>query len=249
VHTAAVHLAAVHLAAVHLAAVPLTPILGAEKSKVPFYVAGGVLVAWALIASLALGLRKPDFPRNPAGQRAVAAISAVLVLAAVSTAVITSGPAEKAGAQSGASTQTTAQETPSAPADSTPASSTPAAPTPTASTPTTSPKATTGTPIPPSSPAAATTTLKLAANPAGQLSYNVKRLSAKAGKVTIDFANASPIEHDVTIAQGSSVLGATPVFAGGSKTLTLTLKPGAYTFYCSVPGHRQAGMEGTLSVS
>jgi plastocyanin len=244
----------VHTAAVHLAAVHLTPILGAEKSKVPFYVAGGVLVAWALIASLALGLRKPDFPRNPAGQRAVAAISAVLVLAAVSTAVITSGPAEKAGAESGASTQTTAQETPSAPAESTPTSSTPtpstpAAPTPTASTPTTSPKATTGTPIPPSSPAATTTTLKLAANPAGQLSYNVKRLSAKAGKVTIDFANASPIEHDVTIAQGSSVLGATPVFAGGSKTLTLTLKPGAYTFYCSVPGHRQAGMEGTLSVS
>ena len=45
------------------------------------------------------------------------------------------------------------------------------------------------------------------------------------------------------------MLGATPVFAGGSKTLTLTLKPGKYTFYCTVPGHRQAGMEGTLNVS
>jgi uncharacterized cupredoxin-like copper-binding protein len=93
------------------------------------------------------------------------------------------------------------------------------------------------------------TTLKLAANPSGLLSFNAKQLSAKAGKLTIDFANASPVEHDVTIAQGSTVLGATPVFTGGSKTLTLSLKPGTYTFYCSVPGHRQAGMEGTLKVS
>ena len=45
------------------------------------------------------------------------------------------------------------------------------------------------------------------------------------------------------------MLGATPTFAGGTKRLTLNLKPGKYTFYCSVPGHRQAGMEGTLSVS
>jgi plastocyanin len=246
----------VHTAALHLAAVHLAPILGAEKSKVPFYVAGGVLVAWALIVSIALGLRKPGFPSNLQGQRAVGAISAVLVLAAVSTAVITSGPTEKAGAESGASAGTstaaetsTANQTPSPPAESTPAQSPRASSTPTASTPATSPKATTGTPIPPSSPAAQATTLKLAANPAGQLSFNTKQLSAKSGKVTIDFANASPVEHDVTIAQGSTVLGATPVFTGGSKTLTLSLKPGTYTFYCSVPGHRQAGMEGTLNVS
>lgn len=235
----------------HTAAVHLAPILGAEKSKVPFYIAGAVLVAWALIVSVALGLRKPDFPANLAGQRAVAAISAVLVLGAVSTAVITSGGTERAGAQSGVSTQSAAtQETPSPPAESTPASSTPSSSTPTASSPATSPKATTGTPIPPSSPAAkASAPLKLAANPAGQLSFDAKQLSAKAGKVTIDFANASPVEHNVTIAQGSAVLGATPVFTGGTKTLTLSLKPGTYTFYCSVPGHRQAGMEGTLSVS
>jgi plastocyanin len=91
--------------------------------------------------------------------------------------------------------------------------------------------------------------LKLAANPAGQLAYDAKQLSAKSGSVTIEFANASPVEHDVAIAQGSSVVGQTPVFTGGSKTLKVTLKPGTYKFYCTVPGHRQAGMEGTLTVS
>jgi uncharacterized cupredoxin-like copper-binding protein len=67
--------------------------------------------------------------------------------------------------------------------------------------------------------------------------------------VTIVMANMSPLEHNVTIASGTTVLGATPTFAGGTKTVTVKLKPGTYTFYCSVPGHRQAGMEGTLTVS
>ena len=230
----------------HSAALQLMPILAAEKSKVPFYIAGGVLVAWALIVSVGLGLRRPDFPGGLSGQRAVIAISAVLVLGAVSTAVITSGTAAKAGTASGAATSSSGGgEQPTAPATSTPTASTPAP-----STPATTPKATTGTPAPPSSPAAsATSALKLAANPGGQLSFDAKQLSAKAGKVTITLTNAATLEHNVTIAQGSTVLGATPTFTGGSKALTLTLKAGTYTFYCSVPGHRQAGMEGTLSVS
>jgi uncharacterized cupredoxin-like copper-binding protein len=53
----------------------------------------------------------------------------------------------------------------------------------------------------------------------------------------------------MTVASASgSVVGATPTFQGAGKTLTLELKPGAYKFYCSVPGHRMAGMEGTLVV-
>ncbi len=66
--------------------------------------------------------------------------------------------------------------------------------------------------------------------------------------MTIAFTNASPLEHNLTIAQGSKVVGATPTFIGGEKTLTLNLKPGTYTFYCTVPGHRAAGMEGKLTV-
>jgi plastocyanin len=92
-------------------------------------------------------------------------------------------------------------------------------------------------------------TLSLAANPEGQLKYSTTSLSAKAGKVSIAFTNMSAVEHNVTIASSSgSVVGATPTFSGGSKTLSLSLKPGVYKFYCSVPGHRMAGMEGTLTV-
>jgi plastocyanin len=67
--------------------------------------------------------------------------------------------------------------------------------------------------------------------------------------VSVDFTNMSPLEHNVTIESSShAVVGATPTFKGESKTLTLTLKAGTYKFYCSVPGHRAAGMEGTLVV-
>jgi uncharacterized cupredoxin-like copper-binding protein len=92
-------------------------------------------------------------------------------------------------------------------------------------------------------------TLSLAANPEGQLKYETTALNAKAGKVTIDFTNKSPLSHNVTVAASSgSVVGATPSFQGGAMKLSLELKPGTYKFYCSVPGHRQAGMEGTLTV-
>jgi plastocyanin len=91
--------------------------------------------------------------------------------------------------------------------------------------------------------------VKLEANPEGQLEYNTKSLSAKAGKVSVDFTNSSSLPHNVTIESASGEkVGATPTFTGGSKTLSVNLKPGTYKFFCSVPGHRQAGMEGTLTV-
>jgi plastocyanin len=91
--------------------------------------------------------------------------------------------------------------------------------------------------------------LRLAANPSGALSYNTTTLTAKPGKVTIVFTNASPLSHNVTVqSSAGAVSGATPTFTGGTKSVTLDLKAGTYTFFCSVPGHRQAGMQGTLTV-
>ncbi len=75
----------------HAAVLQLAPVLAAAKSKVPYYIAGGLLVSWALLLSLGLGLRKPEFPGSATGQRAVIAITALLVVATVSMAVVTSG--------------------------------------------------------------------------------------------------------------------------------------------------------------
>jgi plastocyanin len=95
--------------------------------------------------------------------------------------------------------------------------------------------------------AGASTTLQLAADPAA-LAYDQTELAAKAGKVTIDFDNPSPIPHNVVIeADGKELAGFEPI-AEGKKSETAELKAGTYTFFCSVPGHREAGMEGTLTV-
>jgi len=119
------------------------------------------------------------------------------------------------------------------------------------STPTTAATSTGTSSTPATAPATAGggSALSLEANPEGQLKYNTTSLTAKAGKVSIDFTNMSPLGHNLTVASSSgAVVGATPTFEGGSKTLSLDLKPGTYKFYCTVPGHRQAGMEGTLTV-
>jgi plastocyanin len=120
------------------------------------------------------------------------------------------------------------------------------------------------TPVTPASPATSSTAtstapaaatpaagqaLSLATNAEGQLKYSTTSLSAKAGQVSIDFTNMAPLSHNVTVASSSgAVVGATPTFQGATKTLSLTLKAGTYKFYCTVPGHRMAGMEGTLTV-
>jgi plastocyanin len=89
-----------------------------------------------------------------------------------------------------------------------------------------------------------------AADPSGQLKFTSDNLTAKAGKTTVKFTNTSQLPHNMTIVDSSGKqVGATPTFSGGTKSFTADLKPGKYTFYCSVPGHRQAGMQGTLTVS
>lgn len=95
--------------------------------------------------------------------------------------------------------------------------------------------------------AAQATTLQLAASPTA-LEFDKEALSAKAGKVTIDFNNPSAIPHNVVIeADGKELAGFEPI-AESKEEVSADLEAGSYTFYCSVPGHREAGMEGTLTV-
>jgi plastocyanin len=91
--------------------------------------------------------------------------------------------------------------------------------------------------------------IAIAANPGGALKFDKTSLTAKAGKVTVAFTNKAPLSHNFTIQSASgATVAATPTFNGGTKTLTATLKPGKYTFLCTVPGHAMAGMKGTLTV-
>jgi plastocyanin len=81
------------------------------------------------------------------------------------------------------------------------------------------------------------------------LAYEQKSVSAKAGSVTVNFDNKEALSHDVAIADSSGkVLGQTDLVSSGTAYATVNLQPGTYTFYCTVPGHRDAGMEGTLTV-
>jgi plastocyanin len=122
----------------------------------------------------------------------------------------------------GGSTSTTANTTPAA--STTPASTTPA------------------------SSGGAATKLSLSADPSGQLKFDKSSLSAKAGTVTITMDNPSSIAHGVAVEGHGVDKDGQIVNKGGKSTVTVNLKPGTYTFYCPVPGHKQAGMKGTLTV-
>jgi plastocyanin len=88
-------------------------------------------------------------------------------------------------------------------------------------------------------------TLSIAADPNGQLAFVTNRATAPPGKLTVEMPNKSGTPHDIVIdgkGKGQVVQG------GGVSKFTATFADGSYTYYCSVPGHRQAGMQGKLTV-
>jgi plastocyanin len=92
-------------------------------------------------------------------------------------------------------------------------------------------------------------TLDFEADPNGELAYTTTEATAKAGKVTVDFKNPQSLTHDVAIENSSGqTVGQTELIGEGETSTTVNLKPGTYHYFCTVPGHREAGMEGTLVV-
>jgi len=181
----------------------LAPVLAAEgeKSKTAFYVAGAVLAVWAVAVSV-VGITRPEFPGNVMRTRAVILVSAVLVVIAAGSAVLTGGkPVKEAKAEAKAGGE-----------------------------------------------GAAGGPLVVAAEPSGQLKFDKTSLSAKAGSVKLDFDNPSPTAHNVALELNGKKVAGTATVTQSKAALTAMLKPGSYTFYCSVDGHRQAGMKGTLTV-
>jgi uncharacterized cupredoxin-like copper-binding protein len=92
-------------------------------------------------------------------------------------------------------------------------------------------------------------TLKIAADPGGALKFDKSSLTAKAGKVTIVMDNPSSLPHAVEIEGNGVEEEGETVEKGGVSKASADLKAGEYEFYCPVDGHKQAGMEGTLTVN
>jgi plastocyanin len=183
-----------------------------------FYAAGIVLVLAALGLS-AIGIRNKDFP-SPMVFRAGVALFVLLVGVTGTFAVLNArDEQEKRHTELAAEGKPTASSEPS------------------------------GEPTPgPTSPKGSGATVKFSVVPGAELAYTQKALTAPAGDDTIVLDNPQVIAHDVTIAEGSNVIGQTELTTKSEVSKAVNLKPGSYVFYCSVPGHREAGMEGQLTV-
>ena len=113
--------------------------------------------------------------------------------------------------------------------------------------------AATSTPSPTATPTTAASgggggeTLKVSAPADGSLKFDPAKLTAKAGKVTIDLDNLSGTPHAVAI-QGNGVAQSSSTVSNAKTSVSADLKPGTYTYFCPVDGHQAAGMEGTLTV-
>jgi uncharacterized cupredoxin-like copper-binding protein len=87
--------------------------------------------------------------------------------------------------------------------------------------------------------------LEVDADPSGQLAFVTNQGQGTAGEITVKMANKSSTAHDIVIdGKGKGQI----VQNGGVSQFKANFQPGTYTFYCSVPGHRQAGMQGKLTV-
>src|SRR5215218_8288416 len=100
-------------------------------------------------------------------------------------------------------------------------------------------------------PATTATSLDVTSPEDGSLVFEPNGLQAQPGSVDITYSNPSQVAHSIAVATANgNVLGETDIFAAGEESLDLTdVAPGKYVFYCTVPGHREGGMEGDLTVT
>lgn len=190
-----------------------------------FYIVGGVLAASAVVVSF-IGLRVESFPGRFAPL--VFLWFAILVGGATSFAVLNGKDEQEARAAEVESAGEEFTEEEKSPPDSGEAKGA-------------------GEAKPEAKAKGPGGTLKLAADPT-QIAFDTTTLTSKSGKVTIDFDNPSALEHDVAIEQGGKQIAISETIAKGKTSVSADLAPGTYTFLCTVPGHAEAGMEGTLTV-
>lgn len=92
-------------------------------------------------------------------------------------------------------------------------------------------------------------TLDLTSPADGSLVFEPDGLEATAGTITLAYDNPSPVPHSVAIEDSEGqVLDESDTVSQSATEATAPLAPGQYVFFCTVPGHREAGMEGDLIV-
>jgi plastocyanin len=89
--------------------------------------------------------------------------------------------------------------------------------------------------------------LQLAASET-DIAFDKTSLTSKPGKITIDFDNPAALEHNVAIEQNGKQIAISETLAKGKTSVSADLAPGTYTYLCTIPGHAEAGMQGTLTV-
>src|SRR3954447_598108 len=213
------------------------------SNQTVFYILGISLVVSALIVS-AVGLRMPTFPPNRGVLTGVVVFFVALV-AATATFAVMNAQDEQAKTEAEAAAEFNSTGTTStAPASSTSSTTATTATTGGSSSATSTTSSSTST-----SAGGPGGTVAISADPTRQLALQQKSVTTQAGAVTIDFTNQSPVGHDVKVEDSTGKqFGGTDLVTGGKGTATVQLAPGNYTFYCDVPGHQEAGMEGRLTV-
>jgi plastocyanin len=189
-----------------------------------FFVCGIALAVSAVVVSF-IGLRVKSFP-GKAGPF-VALAFAVLICATTTFAVLHAKDEDKAKAAELSKADEEAEKEESSPVESE-SKKAPA-------------------PKPEAAAKGPGGTLQLAASETA-LAFDKTSLTSKPGKVTIDFDNPAALEHNVAIEQNGKEIAVSETLAKGKTSVSADLAPGTYTYLCTIPGHAEAGMEGTLVV-
>ena len=191
-----------------------------------FYVLGIALVVIALVVSV-IGLRNERFPPSRLALGAGVGLLVAVVAATTTSAVILAREEQRHRNEEAAheeqETATEAEEAGESPQQLEDPEAEGAAP-------------------------AETGALSLEADAGGELAFDTDALDASAGEVTITLDNPAALEHDVAIERDGEEIAKSDLVTEGTTEVTTELEPGEYVFYCSVPGHREGGMEGTLTV-
>lgn len=91
--------------------------------------------------------------------------------------------------------------------------------------------------------------LRFEPDPDAEFAFNAEKATAKSGNVSFVIENPTPVPHTIAVEDKSGkVLGRTRTAIRGKENVIIGLQPGTYTYFCAVPGHRAAGMEGTVTV-